>query len=71
MEPYTDVRQIKLYCKMCRYDFERPVAYGHYIEINEGSNVEILEERTGRSDLFLEEVRCPKCGCCRGLIFKD
>lgn len=69
------MRKVKMKCKICKgFEFEEDVEFGCFIYFRDGvedknSYVEIRRERRGMEDLFVRDVFCPQCGCCRDLEF--
>lgn len=61
-------REVVFLCNFCSpYTFIITVPFGCFIKMNEGVNVEIVEERLERFDIPLTDIWCPRCGCSSGL----
>ncbi len=63
-------RTIKLKCSLegCG-EFEADVEFGQYIELDNGVDCQIFQERPGRKDIPLRDIVCPVCGCIGKLSF--
>lgn len=78
-------REVVLRCNMldCKKEFVVMVPWGCFIESESAPaqfgkigkvhnyRMEIYRERMSRPDILIEEVVCPRCGCCRSLEFVD
>lgn len=69
-------RIVKIHCAICEHNSEKVVPFGCFIRSKDGrdapnSMVELARERQSKEDIFIEEIVCEKCGCCRELTFKN
>lgn len=66
MIDHSRIRKEKYWCAFCKEEWEVKIPFGCFLEVVEGSRMELMQERQGTNDVPIGFVSCPNCGCVCG-----